>query len=121
MAGGIDRPHGGKRDLERAIDLLAASRVQAHKDRAPTAKRLTLLVTSRLWDPAQDAHVWEIESGENDADRQIAGVALLWPREEATPHLTLAVVTPPSNTVMDDMRGDLARSALGGEARGVAC
>jgi hypothetical protein len=54
-----DRSYRGKRDLERAIDLLVTSRAQASKDRAPTAKRLAPLTRSRLWEPAQDAHVWE--------------------------------------------------------------
>jgi GNAT superfamily N-acetyltransferase len=112
MTGATDRPYGGERDLERAIDLLVASRIQANKDRAPTTKRLTLLVTSRLWDPAQDAHIWEVGSGENAADGQIAGVALLWRREEASPHLSLELVTSPSNAVMADMGGALAHGAL---------
>jgi hypothetical protein len=54
-----DRSYRGKRDLVRAIDLLVTSRAQASKDRAPTAKRLAPLTRSRLWEPAQDAHVWE--------------------------------------------------------------
>src|SRR5689334_19994562 len=93
MDGIVDRSFQGQHDLERAFDLLLASRAYMSKDRAPTVKRLALLATSRLWEPNEDAHLWEAAPSENDSDRTLAGLALLWRREEFTPHVTLEVVT----------------------------
>jgi ribosomal protein S18 acetylase RimI-like enzyme len=76
------------------------------KDRAPTVRRLELLATSRLWEPAQDAHVWE-EPAEDASSRRLVGFALLWRREETSPYLSLEVVTD-----FGDTSGDLVRDML---------
>jgi ribosomal protein S18 acetylase RimI-like enzyme len=106
MAALVDRSYQGERDLERASDCLVASRAQIGKDRAPTTRRLELLATSRLWEPAQDAHVWE-EPAEGAPIRRLVGFALLWRREETSPYLSLEVVTD-----IGDTPGDLARDML---------
>jgi ribosomal protein S18 acetylase RimI-like enzyme len=112
MPGIVDRPYAGERDLERASDLLLASRVQAGRDREPTTKRLSLLVTSRLWEPSQDAHVWEAALARGASGRDLAGFALLWRREESNPHLSLELVARHSSLVAADRPGDLTREML---------
>jgi ribosomal protein S18 acetylase RimI-like enzyme len=101
----VDRPYEGERDLQRATDLLLGSRALAGKDRAPTAKRLALLVTSRLWEPQQDAHVWEI--GE-----RMCAFALLWRRELANPVLILELLTAPDSPDFAGRVEDLTGSIL---------
>ena len=106
MAALVDRSYQGERDLERASDCLVASRAQMGKDRAPTVRRLELLATSRLWEPAQDAHVWE-EPAEDASSRRLVGFALLWRREETSHYLSLEVVTD-----FGDTSGGLVRDML---------
>jgi hypothetical protein len=73
------------------------------KDSARTVRRLELLATSRLWEPAQDAHVWE-EPAEDASSRRLVGFALLWRREETSPYLSLEVVTGFGDTSGDHVR-----------------
>lgn len=116
MAGIVDRPYQGERDLERATDLLLASRIAVGKNRAPTAKRLALLATSRLWEPGQDAHIWEAERTGGASDGELAGFALLWRREESSLHLDLELITnhtgSRTSVSASDMSGDLLRDML---------
>jgi hypothetical protein len=104
MAALVDRSYQGERDLERTIERLLALRAQMGEDRAPTVRRLELLATSRLWEPAQDAHVWEAPA-EDASGRRLVGFALLWRREATSPCLSLEVVADfgdsPDNLVRD--------------------
>lgn len=110
MAPLADRPYQGERELERALDLLRASRAHTSKDREPTVRRLALLATSRLWEP-NDAHIWEVDSPGNVSDRTLAGFALLWRHDKASPRLTLEQVTR-SEDIADLLMRDMLDWAL---------
>jgi hypothetical protein len=65
-------------DLDPVLDLLVTWRTVVPFDRLgayPTTRRLDLLLTLRLWDPAFDARIWHTAAG-----RPI-GFAALWSRE----------------------------------------
>jgi hypothetical protein len=46
------------RDVHAVLDLLLDARLASGMDRYPTLPRLELLLSSRLWDPAQGACLW---------------------------------------------------------------
>jgi ribosomal protein S18 acetylase RimI-like enzyme len=112
MVGIVDRPYEGARDLERAADLLIALRVRAGKDRAPTAKRLALLATSRLWEPEQDARVWEANPIRDTPDGGLEGFTLLWRREPSSPCLTLELVTRRDSVIATETPSNLTREMV---------
>jgi ribosomal protein S18 acetylase RimI-like enzyme len=70
-------------DYEVLTTLWMACRVAADVRLYPTIWRLRLLLTSRVWDAAQDARVWV------GADGQMVGFAMLWRRRPTSPYLVL--------------------------------
>jgi mycothiol synthase len=84
----------------RVIDLLLDCRAATTVYAYPTVWRLRLLWSSRVWEPAQDVHLWE------DATGRVIGFALLWRRHRESPYLALERVIHPSlatNALVDAM------------------
>lgn len=84
----------------RVIDLLLDYRAATTVYAYPTVWRLRLLWSSRVWEPAQDVHLWEDDAG------RATGFALLWRRYRESPYLALERVIHPTlatNALMDAM------------------
>jgi ribosomal protein S18 acetylase RimI-like enzyme len=88
-------------DHERVVELLVNYRAATRVDVYPTAWRLRLLLTSRVWEPTRDTQLWE------DVSRQMVGFAMLWRRRSDDPHLILNRCIHPEHTT-----GDLIRQML---------
>ena len=85
------------RDIERVIALLLNYRTAANlHDTYPHPWRLRLLLSSRVWDAAQDSQIWE------DANGRPAAFAMLWRRRPASPYLALERFVDPVG-VTDDL------------------
>ncbi len=67
----------------------------------PTAWRVRLLLSSRVWDPEQDTCIWETPSG------RTAALAFLWRRQVTSPYLVLERFIHP-----EFISGDLACQML---------
>jgi len=96
----LSRPCDYHQDLEKLmpfwLDWRAASDVRLY----PTIWRIRLLLTSRVWDQARDARIWETESG------QIVGLSMLWRRQSSSPYLALENYLQPSlpnNNIFPEM------------------
>jgi mycothiol synthase len=84
-------------DIERIIALLLNYRTAANlHDTYPHPWRLRLLLSSRVWDPAQDSRIWE------DANGRPAAFAMLWRRRPTSPYLALERFVDPAD-VTDDL------------------
>jgi mycothiol synthase len=81
-----------ERDVDGALDLRRGWRAAAHADRYPTARRLRLLISSRLYEPERNARVWV--DGQ-DADGRVVGFAMLNQRSEGNPSVGLTAMTLP--------------------------
>jgi mycothiol synthase len=80
----LSRPCDYAQDIERIIALLLNYRTAANlHDTYPHPWRLRLLLSSRVWDAAQDSRIWE------DADGRPAAFAMLWRRRPTSPYLAL--------------------------------
>ncbi len=77
-------------DPPRVIDLLLDYRAATTVYTYPTVWRLRLLWSSRMWNPAEDARLWEDETG------RVVGFALLWRRQRESPYLALEWVIHPT-------------------------
>jgi GNAT superfamily N-acetyltransferase len=87
-------------DSEKINSLLLSWRLTQDLHQYPTIWRVRLLLTSRVWDPAQDAHLWENTQG------QAAGLALLWRRYADAPYLVLEIFRHPdlaSDALLEEM------------------
>jgi hypothetical protein len=88
---------GGQRavvhDLHSALVLVREQRAAAESERYPTVRRLELLLSSRLWDPARDARFWEDEAG------QIVAFAALTSRRRKASGAGLERIVHPSARV----------------------
>lgn len=82
-------------DLDRIIKLLLAYRATASLRVYPTIWRVRLLLTSRVWEPLQDARVWEDTSG------QIVGLAMLWRRHPTASYLVFDRFVHPQYVTRD--------------------
>lgn len=72
-----------QRDLERLMNFWLKYRAASDVRRYPTIWRIRLLLTSRVWTPEKDTHIWESESG------QIIGFAMLWRRHQTSSYIVL--------------------------------
>ena len=70
-------------DYKRVVELLVAYRAATRVDVYPTAWRLRLLLTSRVWEPTRDTRLWEDTGGE------MVGFAVLWRRRFEDTYLVL--------------------------------
>ncbi|MBE2201492.1 MAG: GNAT family N-acetyltransferase [Anaerolinea sp.] len=85
------------RDIERVIALLLNYRTAVNlHDTYPHPWRLRLLLSSRVWDAAQDSRIWE------DANGRPAAFAMLWRRRPDSPYLALERFVDPAG-VTDDL------------------
>jgi ribosomal protein S18 acetylase RimI-like enzyme len=85
------------RDIERVIALLLNYRTAASlHDTYPHPWRLRLLLSSRVWQPAQDSRIWE------DVNGRLAAFAMLWRRRPDSPYLALERFVNPT-AVTDDL------------------
>lgn len=89
------RPYIAARDLPATLDLLLAVRLATRVDRYPTLWRLDLLLTTRLWQPEHDAHVWLNDAGE------MIGCALLSSRQRDSDSYGLECLAHPSVSAAD--------------------
>ena len=79
----VSRPCNYLEDQEQISQLLVSYRLATSLCTYPTVWRLRLLLSSRVWDAAQDARIWENKAG------QVIGLAMLWRRQPASPYLVL--------------------------------
>jgi ribosomal protein S18 acetylase RimI-like enzyme len=78
-------------DIERIIALLLNYRTAANlHDTYPHPWRLRLLLSSRVWNVAQDSRIWEDENG------RLAAFAMLWRRYPTSPYLALERFVAPA-------------------------
>ncbi len=82
-------------DHARVIDLLLDYRAATGVCLYPTVWRLRLLWSSRVWEPAQDARIWE------DDDGRVSGFALLWRRRPDSPYLALERIVHPTQATAE--------------------
>ncbi len=92
MNASSDRAFAPELDQEAVRALLLDWRVAGHLDRYPTLWRLGVYLTSRLWKPERNAHVWL------DQYRNIVGFALLWQRAADTRWRALERIIHPGLT-----------------------
>jgi len=78
------------KDQQRLVDFLLAWRAASEVRLYPTIWRMRLLLSSRVWEPAKDARLWENASG------AITGFAMLWRRQPTSPYLVLERFAHPS-------------------------
>lgn len=96
------RPCSYMQDQERLVDLLLDFRIAGNSLMAyPTAWRLRLLLSSRVWQPELDTRVWEGEDG------RILGFAMLWARRQSSDYRSLDRLVHP-----DVAGSDLAEQTL---------
>jgi mycothiol synthase len=93
----LSRPCEYAGDIERIIALLLNYRTAANlHDTYPHPWRLRLLLSSRVWDAAQDSRIWE------DGNGRPAAFAMLWRRGPTSPYLALERFVDPAG-VTDDL------------------
>jgi len=78
------------KDQQRLVDFLLAWRAASEVRLYPTIWRMRLLLSSRVWEPAKDARLWENARG------AITGFAMLWRRQPTSPYLVLERFAHPS-------------------------
>jgi ribosomal protein S18 acetylase RimI-like enzyme len=96
----VSRPCLYHEDQPHVIDLLLDYRAATTVYAYPTAWRLRLLWSSRVWEPALDAQLWE------DTNGRTIGFALLWRRYRESSYLTLERIIHPTlatNVLVDAM------------------
>lgn len=101
-AGFIACPSAYKRDREEVVDTLIAYRVATSVHVYPTAWRLKLLWSSRVWEPGLDTRIWRDERG------RMLAFAMLWRRVRMSGYLVLERVVHPafvSAGLVEDMLG----------------
>ena len=89
------RPCVYQRDLAGITEMLLAYRAATGVRAYPTVWRVRLLLTSRVWEPLQDARVWERAPG------RIVGLAMLWRRQLSAPYLVLDRFVHPQDVTRD--------------------
>lgn len=77
------RPCRYPQDRQSLVDLLLSYRLAAGVELYPTIWRSLLLLTSRVWQPEQDARLWL------DAGGSLLAFAMLWSRRRQSPYLAL--------------------------------
>src|SRR5690349_24713386 len=88
-------------DVDGVLDLRRgwhATAYTEHADRYPAARRLRLLISSRLYAPERNARVWvsgQDGKNEQDADGCIVGFAMLNQRREGQPSVGLTAIALP--------------------------
>jgi mycothiol synthase len=93
----LSRPCDYAQDIERIIALLLNYRTAANLHHTyPHPWRLRLLLSSRVWDVAQDIRIWE------DGNGQPAAFAMLWRRRPTSPYLALERFVDPAG-VTDEL------------------
>ena len=90
MAAASRTPYDPAHDLHAVLDLLLDVRLATRTDRYPTLPRLELLLTSRLWNPADDACIWR------DADGRLIAFAGLFRRRPDAGGVGLTRVVRPT-------------------------
>jgi hypothetical protein len=88
-------------DQAKIVDLVVAHRTVSGVEAYPTAWRIRLLLSSRVWEPAADTRVWETESA------QIVGFAMVWRRRPTDAYLVLDRFIRPGHTTHDLARAQL--------------
>lgn len=83
-------------------ELVTAYRLAANVRAYPTLWRVRLLLTSRVWEPEQDARVWLDDAG------QVIGLAFLWRRRRESEYLALERFIHPARATQE-----LAAAMLG--------
>lgn len=86
------------RDLDGVLDVRRGWHATAQQDRYPTARRLRLLISSRLYAPERNARLWtDGQDGQDgqDADGRVVGFAMLNQRSEGNPSVGLTAIALP--------------------------
>ena len=82
-------------DIEQIVAVLLNYRAATTVHVYPTAWRLRLLLSSRVWEPEQDTRVWQ------DAAGQLVAFAMLWRRRPLSPYLVLERIVDPARATAD--------------------
>ncbi|HRQ42119.1 MAG TPA: hypothetical protein PLD25_29725 [Chloroflexota bacterium] len=78
-------------DIERIFFLLINYRTAVSRYTYPHPWRLRLLLSSRVWQPAQASRIWE------DANEQPIAFVMLWCRRPTSPYLVLDRFVDPAH------------------------
>jgi mycothiol synthase len=70
-------------DQDALIELWLAHRIASSVEVYPTIWRSRLLLSSRVWDPEHDTHIWQAQSG------NLLAFAMLWRRSPTSPYIIL--------------------------------
>jgi mycothiol synthase len=92
----VERAFDRERDLDGVLDLRRGWRAMAHADRYPTARRLQLLISSRLYEPERNARVWVSGRDGQDTDGRVVGFAMLNQRSEGNANVGLIAIALPN-------------------------
>jgi hypothetical protein len=96
------RPYLDHADQQRVIDLLHEYRAATRVDTYWTRWRFRLLLTSRVWEPAQDTCLWE------DAQGRLVAFAMLWRRHRDAEFIILDRLVRPTFAAPDLLDAMLA-------------
>ena len=94
----VERAFDRERDVDGVLDLRRGWRASEPADRYPTARRLRLLISSRLYAPGRNARVWVKGQGGQDGqdvDGRVVGFAMLNQRSEGNPSVGLTAIALP--------------------------
>lgn len=91
MADITNRPYTKQTDQAGIEDLVITFRAATRVDLYPTLWRFRLLLSSRVWEPAQDIRVWEDTAG------QIIGFAMLWQYQRGNDYIVLDQFVHPAH------------------------
>ena len=89
-------------DIEQIVTVLLSYRAATTVHVYPTAWRLRLLLSSRVWEPEQDTRVWQ------DASGRMVAFAMLWRRRSTSPYLVFERVVDPVRATADLVTNMLA-------------
>src|SRR5690242_14345691 len=88
-----ERAFDRERDVDGVLDVRRGWHATAQQDRYPTARRLRLLISSRLYAPERNARLWT--DGQDGQDGRVVGFAMLNQRSEGNPSVGLTAIALP--------------------------
>jgi mycothiol synthase len=92
----LSRPYNYLKDKKDIEALLITYRTATNVWIYPTTWRLSLVLSSRVWEPGQDSRIWEDGSG------HVVAFAMLWRRQRTSPYLVFDRFVNPVG-VTDDL------------------
>src|SRR5579872_3698778 len=111
MAAASRTPYDPAHDLHAVLDLLLDVRLATRTDRYPTLPRLELLLTSRLWNPADDACIWRDADGRLIASAGLTRVVRPTARQIALDAAILDWATARAGTLARERGASIALDA----------